>query len=562
MTNPDSQLESLPPDGMPFFTPVSVGILVQLFCAGLVMAVTAAMSLSSTSSTLRNLPSASNDTSTDAENNASDAQRGRPDSSEHVAVAATSNAAISPENSSSANDPVASTEPAAANATGESAAEDNTNTASGTPNAARTPDAAKGAEMTGSSPDSAVADAGTAAATTPPVTNVRALDDVRQKSRKLPLAGEGLSDEIELCKIFARDPTIVTLEVIGGEFTVPEQITLTLKPFPVDAKSFLWKVSQESTIGLARNQEIGEFILKEQQLSFRWFRNMDKGKLPFCRLKISAGPDSEICDLWSVARSGAAKVRFAKSEQVMDEFVPSGIRLPPFEILELDLTLENWPAHEVSGEKLTFNETITVTFPDDESNKDLITLNFSLDKKEGRYALRGEYLFNAPVVSTRRKKTEVRYDEEELTEDQLKKTSDSLKSSTAKVEKELDSLQQILTVLNNRRADLVQQIANGAGNLQRVALQQVDAQITDKETEEMTLRNSQEELNAAAIVLEKVNLLCAEISNEGQMQYRLFRPFAGDGGDIVIAATITGPAAATITGPAAATEPAAVEESR
>ena len=78
----------------------------------------------------------------------------------------------------------------------------------------------------------------------------------------------------------------------------------------------------------------------------------------------------------------------------------------------------------------------------------------------------------------------------------------------------------------------------------------------------MTLRNSQEELNAAAIVLEKVNLLCAEISNEGQMQYRLFRPFAGDGGDIVIAATITGPAAATITGPAAATEPAAVEESR
>jgi cytochrome c-type biogenesis protein CcmF len=65
-------------------------------------------------------------------------------------------------------------------------------------------------------------------------------------------------------------------------------------------------------------------------------------------LKISVGPDSEICDLWSVARSGAAKVRFAKSEQLMDEFVPSGIRLPPFEILELDLSLENWPEHEVS----------------------------------------------------------------------------------------------------------------------------------------------------------------------------------------------------------------------
>ena len=395
---------------------------------------------------------------------------------------------------------------------------------------------------------------------------MRAVDDVRQKSRKLPLAGEGLSDEIDLCKIFAQDPATVTLQLIGGEFTVPEQMTLTLKPFPVDAKSFLWKVSQESTSGLARNQEIGEFILKEQQLSFRWFRNMDKGKLPFCRLKISVGPDSEICDLWSVARSGAAKVRFAKSEQLMDEFVPSGIRLPPFEILELDLTLENWPEHKVSGEKLTFNETITVTFPDDESNNDLITLKLSLDRKEGRYALRGEYLFNAPVVSTRRKKTEVHYEEEKLTEDQLKKTSDSLKSSASKVEKDLDSVQQILTALNDRRAGLVQQISNGAGNAQRAALQQVDAQITDKEDAETELQTAQEELNVAAITVEKVKSLCEDIGNQGRIQYRLYRPFAGDGGDLVIAATVTEPASinrpAAVPEPAEVTEPAEVEENR
>lgn len=521
MINPNSQLESFPSEGMQFFTPVSVGILVQLFCAGLVMAVTAAISLSSSQ---RNLPTASNETSIDA----SDAQRSRPDSpdsTEQGLAAATSNAA---------------------------------NAANGTDGSNET----NGAEMTEGSSEAPVADAdaGTAAATSPPVTNVRALDDVRQKSRKLPLAGEGVSDEIELCKIFAQDPATVTLELIGGEFTVPEQMTLTLKPFPVDAKSFLWKVSQESTSGLARNQEIGEFILKEQQLSFRWFRNMDKGKLPFCRLKISVGPDSEICDLWSVARSGAAKVRFAKSEQLMDEFVPSGIRLPPFEILELDLTLENWPEHDVSSEKLTFNETITVTFPDDESNKDLITLKLSLDKKDGRYALRGEYLFNAPVVSTRRKRTEVNYEEEKLTEDQLKKTSDSLKSSASKVEKELDSVQQILTGLNDRRAGLVQQIANGAGNAQRAALQQVDAQITDKEDEETELQTAQEELTAAAMTIEKANSLCEDIGNQGQIQYRLYRPFAGDGGDIVIATTVTEPAA--ITRPAAATEPAAVEENR
>ena len=507
---------------MQFFTPVSVGILVQLFCAGLVMAVTAAISLSSSP---RNLPIASGQTSTEA----SDAQRSRPDSTEQGLAAATSNAANSTNVTDGSNE-------------------------------------TNGAEMTEGSSEAPVADAGTAAATSPPVTNVRALDDVRQKSRKLPLAGEGVSDEIELCKIFAQDPATVTLELIGGEFTVPEQMTLTLKPFPVDAKSFLWKVSQESTSGLARNQEIGEFILKEQQLSFRWFRNMDKGKLPFCRLKISVGPDSEICDLWSVARSGAAKVRFAKSEQLMDEFVPSGIRLPPFEILELDLTLENWPEHDVSSEKLTFNETITVTFPDDESNKDLITVKLSLDKKDGRYALRGEYLFNAPVVSTRRKRTEVNYEEEKLTEDQLKKTSDSLKSSASKIEKELDSVQQILTGLNDRRAGLVQQIANGAGNAQRAALQQVDAQITDKEDEETELQTAQEELTAAAMTIEKANSLCEDIGNQGQIQYRLYRPFAGDGGDIVIATTVTEPAAITrpaaVTEPATATEPAAVEENR
>jgi hypothetical protein len=518
MTNPNSQIESFPSEGRQFFTPVSVGILVQLFCAGLVMAVTAAISLSSST---RSLP---------------------------IAVAATSNAAAGTgADGSNKTNGSNETEMTAGGADAPVADGDGWNAAATAP--------------------AATAPAATApAATTPAVSSVRALDDVRQKSRKLPLAGEGLSDEIDLCKIFAQDPATVTLQLIGGEFTVPEQMTLTLKPFPVDAKSFLWKVSQESTSGLARNQEIGEFILKEQQLSFRWFRNMDKGKLPFCRLKISVGPDSEICDLWSVARSGAAKVRFAKSEQLMDEFVPSGIRLPPFEILELDLTLENWPEHKVSGEKLTFNETITVTFPDDESNNDLITLKLSLDRKEGRYALRGEYLFNAPVVSTRRKKTEVHYEEEKLTEDQLKKTSDSLKSSASKVEKDLDSVQQILTALNDRRAGLVQQISNGAGNAQRAALQQVDAQITDKEDEETELQTAQEELNVAAITVEKVKSLCEDIGNQGRIQYRLYRPFAGDGRDIVIAATVTEPASvnrpAAVPEPAAVTEPAAVEENR
>lgn len=559
MTKPNSQLEGSPSEGMQFFTPVSVGILAQLFCAGLVMAVTAAMSLSSSQSNPR---MASGDASNVNVNDASGVQQSRQDSSEQTGVPAAShasNVSATPENSRQASGPVTTTEPTAEmanadNANGESTATNRANITS------TTPDTATGADMTEVRSDAPAAHAATDIAASAPTTNVRALDDVRQKNRKLPLAGEGLSDDIELCKIFASDPATVTLELIGGEFTVPEDMTLTLKPFPVDAKSFLWKVSQESRGGLARNQEIGEFILKEQQLRFRWFRNMDTGKLPFCRLRISVGPDSEICDLWSATRSSAAKVRFAKSEQMMDEFVPRGIRLPPFEILELDLKLENWPEHEVSGDKLTFNETITVTIPDEESNRDLITLKFSLDKKDGHYALRSEYLFNAPAVSARRKKTEVLYDEEKLTEDQLKKTSDSLKSSSAKVEKELDSIQKFLTVLNDKQAGLVQQIANGAGNAQRIALQQVDAQIQDKEAEETSLQNLQEELNASATAMEKVESFCEDIGREAQIHYRLFRPFAGPGGDIVIAETVTEPAVNTE--PAVIRDPAPVEENR
>jgi hypothetical protein len=231
---------------------------------------------------------------------------------------------------------------------------------------------------------------------------------------------------------------------------------------------------------------------------------------------------------------------------MMDEFVPSGIRLPPFEMMELDLTLVNWPEHQIDGEKLTFNETILVTFPDDESSMDLITLKLSLDKKEGRYALRSEYLFNAPVVSAR--KNNVSYKEAKLTEDQLKRTSDSLKTSTGKAEKELDSVQQILTSLYERQEVLTEQINNGAGNAQRTALQQVVGEITDKEADEMKLESMLEELTAAASAVEKTKSLCEEIGDKAQIQYRLFRPFAGDGGDIVIAATVT--------------EPAVVEENR
>ena len=518
-TQPDNSL----PDAVQFFTPVSVGILSQLFCAGLVIAVTAAVTLSAAP---KAVPMASNDAS------ATDAAR--ENSSEKQTDDAGGDGSEAP---NAANDTVASETPAQPAASSTTAdvnpsqspvGNSDVNTATNTsPSAVASESAANGPAQNGQSPNMAVAAVDANAA--------RALDDVRKRGRKLPLAGAGLSDEIELCRIFSQDPATVTMELIGGEFTVPEQMTLVLKPLPVAANSAVWKVAQESNTALSRDQEIGEFVLKDQQLRFRWFRNMDKGKLPFCRLRISVGPDSEICDLWAVARSGAAKVRFTKSEQLMDEFVPTGIRLPPFEILELDLTLENWPEHEISGEHLTFNETVTVVFPDDESGKDLITLKFSLGKKDGRYGLRGEYFLNAASLSSRRNKSEVRYDEKDLTIDQLKKTVDSLESSIQKVEREHGVTRKTLEILNDR----LRLATNGTNNAPQNVVDQLNAQIGEKEADETEQQEILDELTSAIEATNKAQSLCEEIAAKGQIQYRLFRPFAGDGGDVVIASTVT-----------------------
>lgn len=554
MTKLSPQTDNFQPDGVPFFTPVSVGILVQILCVGLVIIVTAAISLSAAPRAVTAASSEESEPNVVLDNSSEQstvAERGADPKVPRVAHEA--NAAGTPAQSSASNHS-ATRNPAREQASDLNATEsadlppaaDNakaTATTSETPTTATATTPTETMAAHTGAPDSAASGQSpnmTSAAESAVTNAPRALDDVRKRQRKLPLAGEGLSDEIELCKIFAQDPSTVTFELIGGEFTVPEQMTLVLRPLPIVANSGVWKVTQESTTALARDQEIGEFVLKDQVLRFRWFRNVDKGKLPFCRLKIAVGPDSEICDLWAVARSGAAKVRFTKSEQIMDEFVPTGLRLPPFEILELDLNLENWPAHELSSDKLTFNETVTVTFPDDESGKDLMTLKFSLDKKDGRFGLRGEYLFNVVSLSSRRRKSEVRYDEKELTIDQLKKTFDNLEASVQKVERELESIRKTLEILNER----LRQSTNGTNSVAQNVVDQLNAQIDEKESEETEQQKIVDELNTALAATSKLQSLCEEIAAKGQIQYRLFRPFAGDGGDVLIASTVTQAAAA------------------
>ncbi len=557
MTKLNSQHDNIAIDGVQFFTPVSVGILLQLFCTGIVIATTAAITLSAAP---RAVTMASNDASSiNAARGDSLEQRASVAGGDHsettnapddsvasgtpAQTAAPNTATVSnPSQESASNSHVDSEANSSPPADGSEPTSNNSG-ASGAP-ATTTPAETAAAENVSDQAANGQSPNMSPAATTAVANGARALDDVRRKGRKLPLAGEGLSDEIELCRIFAQNPAVVTMELIGGEFTVPEQMTLVLKPLPVIANAAVWKVAQESTTALSRDQEIGEFVLKDQQLRFRWFRNMDKGKLPFCRLKISVGPDSEVCDLWAIARSEAAKVRFTKSEQMLDQFVPTGMRLPPFETLELDLTFENWPDHELSSDKLTFNETVTVTFPDDESGKDLMTLKFSLDKKDGRYGLRGEYFLNAASLSSRRRESEVRYDEKELTIDQLKKTFDGLESSEQKVERELGGTKKTLEILNER----LRQAVNGTNNAPQNVVDQLNAQIEEKESEEAEQLEILDELRAAIEATNQAQSLCEEIAAKGQIQCRLYRPFAGDGGDVVIASTIT--------------EAVAIEESR
>lgn len=502
MTNPDTQPEGLQPGGIQFFTPVSLGILAQMFFAGLVIAATAMIPHPPAPGIVRNVSRAD-----------SGAVGGRPNESESGGSAAATERSSDLAEASPAS-PLAATETEP-----EPARETETETATNT-------------NAGGAAPGAAAS-----------VTNAPALDDVRQKGRVLPLAGEGLSDRIELCRIDTQDPAAVSMELVGGEFAGSEQMTLQLKASPADAQAALWKVSQEATRSLARKEDIGEFSLKGQQLSFHWFRNADKGKLPFCRLRISVGTESEICDLWAVSHSGAAGVRLTKARQILHEFVPAGIRLPPSDILQLQLTLENWPEHEISGTKLTFSEAILVTFPDEESGRPLMTVKLLLDDKEGRCALRSEYFFsalNAGSVSSRRGKTEFRYDDRELTEEQLKKSSDSLTSLTARTQRDLDLLQAKLKVLNDRQSQLLQQMTNVASN---GVLTQLQTQIAAMQDEEAAFQEILDELEAATSGMEKVRRLCEEIGTKGQIQYRLFRPFAGDGGDVVIASSVTQAAA-------------------
>ena len=238
------------PQSVSFFVPVGMGVLAQMFCVGLLMALMTLMTRGSTSSGPRNTLALAAGPTEIANPQPTDTLPNSSSIPKHEAPsAASTESAAPPEPDADAPLDLGHSDPAEKSAT---------------------PPAAGPSEIAAASGDTPT-DA-------QPIATGKPLDDVRIRSRKLPLAGEGVPDEIALCLIRASDPTKVDLELLGGEFSEPQGLKVQLDPPSQAEQSYIWNVAQVSAAGFDRNQNIGEFQLKDERFSFRWLKDADKGK--------------------------------------------------------------------------------------------------------------------------------------------------------------------------------------------------------------------------------------------------------------------------------------------
>ncbi len=371
-----------------------------------------------------------------------------------------------------------------------------------------------------------------------PVAAGKPLDDVRNRSRKLPIAGEGVPDEIALCLIQASDPTKVNLELLGGEFSVPQELKVQLDPPSLDEKSRIWSVRQVAVAGFDRTQDVGEFSLKDQQFSFRWKKDADKGKLPFCRLKISADSDTEICDLWSAAHPPALRVSFNNSSQKMATFVAPGVKLPPVELLQQELTFEGWPEHERSGDTLVLNEPLEMLFPEEESDRNLLKIELTLKMEVGQLAVDALYFTNVPKPPARTDKGEVTYSEKRLSHKELEKFTRDVATAVEKYQRELNTfdkeLEKSQTVLDNLDRQLANGFAPGLANERDIRQRRME-QIEEQKSVSAGLFDS---FTKAETAMTKLSELCEEIENKGRIHFRLIRSMGAPGSEIVISSSV------------------------
>jgi len=366
----------------------------------------------------------------------------------------------------------------------------------------------------------------------------RPLDDIRTRSQILPIAGEGVPETPTLCQIAVEDASSVTLELIGGDFQDTRTLKLKLYPQAAQGKRAAWKVRQEADTGFDRMQDVGEFQLKDQQLGFVWSKNADKGKLPFCKLKITTGSDSEVCSLFAPVRSAALGVNFNNRVQKLTSFVPPGVQIPPVESLKLELTMEGWPEHQQEGDLLVLNKTIKLSFEDAEAIRDALRILLTLKVESGQLGVYAAYFTDVPRSATQRTKKveDIRFEAKPLSHKDLEKLAKDLAKETASYQSELDAMDDSLKKLQATQDKLDSQSARGSN--QAIAAEQLIVerrmeQLTEKQAVMEEFRNFYADADAAATALKE---LCDKIESDARIHFRLIRPF--NGGEAVIASSV------------------------
>ncbi len=495
------------PQSASFFVPVGIGVLVQMFCAGLLTAITA---FAFTSPGERNTLAQSSVPTEIADSSPTDVVTDSPSIPKDESLLA------------------ASTEPAV---TAEPNADAPLDTGISDP-------AANSGAQPASVPSEIAAAAGDLPAEAPPVAQGKPLDDVRNKSRVLPIAGEGVPEYVALCLIQAPDPVNVTLELLGGEFSAPQELNVQLDPPTQDEKSRIWSVRQVRAAGFDRTQDVGEFTLKDQQFSFRWKKDADKGKLPFCRLRISSDADNEVCDLWSAVHPPALRVSFSNHHQKLAAFVPPGIKLPPAELLQVELTFEGFPEHEHSGDKLVLDESIEIEFPQEESDRNLLKTRLTLKLEGGQLAVHASHSTTVPKPPSRSDKGEVKYSEKELSHKELEKFSRDAAATAAKYQKELNTIDKDLeksrTVLDNLDRQSANNFSAALANEREIR----ERRIEEAEEQKALVSDLCDTFTEAETAMTKLTELCDDIEKKGRIHFRLIRSAEAPGSEIVISSSV------------------------
>lgn len=498
------------PQSVSFFVPIGIGVLAQMFCVGLLMALMTLMTRGYTSPGPRNTLAVAAGPTEIANPQPTDALPNSSSIPKHEAAsAASTKLPAPPEPDADAPLDRGHSDPAEKSATAPSAGPSEIAAASGdTPTDAQ------------------------------PIVTGKPLDDVRMRSRKLPLAGEGVPDEIALCLIRASDPTKVDLELLGGEFSEPQALKVQLDPPSQAEHSYIWNVAQVSAAGFDRNQNIGEFQLKNERFSFRWLKDADKGKLPFCRLKISADADTEICDLWSSVHPPALRVSFSNSNQKMAPFVAPGVKLPPVELLQLELAFEGWPEHERTGDTLLLNETLEIFFPEDGSDRNLLKIELTLKMEGGQLAVDALHSTSVPKAPARNDKGEVAYAEKRLSHKELEKFTKDAASAVEKYQRELSTFDEELEKSQTGLDNLDRQLEKGF--VQALSNQRDLRQRQMEKTEEQKAVSADlfDTFTTAQTAMKTLSELCAEIEKKGRIHYRLIRSMGALGSDVVISSSV------------------------